>query len=135
MDNVFETKSGTTLTLRAVKWTASWHIIRKLGGPEVLADPESIKKLTGLDALRAADATEQLFNYIAGWGVVESPPPGSMAELEALELSTPGQPHLERANWLRFLVLEDDDEASTLIARVLALTWAQTNKEQAVSGS
>ena len=137
MDNVFETKAGITLTLRAVKWTAAWHIIRKLGGPEALANPESIKALTGLAALRAADATEQLFNYVAGWGVADDPPPDALAELEAMDLVASGQPHLARANWLRFLVLADDEEASTLIARVLGLTWTQTNKageEQAVSG-
>jgi len=114
-----------TLHLRPVKWTALWHILRQIGGTKLLDNPDALKELTGAGALRAADATEKLFNYCAGWGVTDDPPQGAADELEALGLADLDKPHLARANWLRFIALVDDDEISSLIGAVLALSAQQ----------
>ena len=118
-------KSGMTLHLRPVKWTALWHILRQLGGPEMLENPDTLMNLKGGDMLKAADTTERLFNYCAGWGVSDDPPREAVEELEAMGLADLGKPHLARANWLRFIALADDDEISSLIGAVLALSAKQ----------
>jgi len=114
-----------TLHLQPVKWTALWHILRQIGGTEVLDNPDALMKLEGSDMLKAADATEKLFNYCAGWGVTNDPPQGAVEELTAMGLADLDKPHLARANWLRFIALADDDEISSLIGAVLALSAKQ----------
>ena len=118
-------KNGTVLHLRPVKWTALWHILRQIGGTKLLDNPDELMKLEGADALKAADTTERLFNYCAGWGVTDDPPQGAVEELEAMGLADLDKPHLARANWLRFIALADDDEISSLIGAVLALSAKQ----------
>lgn len=120
---------NVTLHLKPIKWTALWHILRQIGGTELLNDPDALKDLEGADALRAADATERLFNYCAGWGVSDDPPPEAVDELAAMGLADLDKPHLARANWLRFIALKDDDEISSLIGAVLALS-AQAGAEE-----
>ena len=114
-----------TLHLQPVKWTALWHILRQIGRPEILDNPDMLMNLKGGDMLKAADATEKLFNYCAGWGVTDDPPQGAVEELEAMGLADLDKPHLARANWLRFIALVDDDEISSLIGAVLALSAQQ----------
>ena len=121
-------KSGMTLHLRPVKWMALWGILRKFG-KDALSDPDKLLKVEGDQALDMAEATDQLFNFCAGWGVSDDPPVEALAELEEMGFVKPGQPHLARANWLRFLVMEDDEEFSELIAAVMALAAKQAEAE------
>jgi len=121
-------KSGTTLHLRPVKWMALWGILRKFG-KDVLNDPDSLLKMKEDQALDMVEATDELFNFCAGWGVKDDPPAEVLAELEDMGLVNVGQPHLARANWLRFVVLENDGEFSELIAAVMALAVQQAEAE------
>jgi len=122
---------NVTLHLLPVKWTALWHILRQIGGTEMLDNPDALMNLEGADMLKAADATERLFNYCAGWGVSDDPPPEAVEELAAMGLADLDKPHLARANWLRFIALANDDEISSLIGAVLALSArAQAGAEE-----
>ena len=123
--NELTLKSGMVLHLQPVKWTALWHILRQIGGTEMLDNPDALMNLKGGDMLKAADATEKLFNYCAGWGVSDDPPREAVEELEVMGLADLDKPHLARANWLRFFALADDDEISSLIGAVLALSAKQ----------
>ena len=124
MDNELILKSGMTLHLRPVNWMALWGILRKFG-KDALSDPDKLLKVEGDQALDMAEATDQLFNFCAGWGVSDDPPVEALAELEEMGLVKPGQPHLARANWLRFVALANDDEISSLIGVVMALSSKQ----------
>ena len=128
MDNELILKSGMTLHLRPVNWMALWGILRKFG-KDALSDPDKLLKVEGDQALDMVEATDQLFNFCAGWGVSDDPPVEALAELEEMGFVKPGQPHLARANWLRFLVMEDDEEFSELIAAVMALAAKQAEAE------
>ena len=121
-------KSGMVLHLRPVEWMALWRILRKFG-KDALNDPDSLLKVKEDQAFDMMEATDQLFNFCAGWGVKDDPPAEALAELEEMGLANPGQPHLARANWLRFVVLEDDEEFSDLIAAVMALAVKQAEAE------
>ena len=121
-------KSGMVLHLRPVEWMALWRILRKFG-KDALNDPDSLLKVKEDQAFDMMEATDQLFNFCAGWGVKDDPPAEALAELEEMGLANPGQPHLARANWLRFVVLEDDEEFSDLIASVMALAVKQAEAE------
>jgi len=120
--NTLKLGNGRELHLKAVNWTAAYHILQRFGGPELLSDEKAILALEGKAAMQAANATEQLFNYCAGWGVTDDPPEDELNELEVLGLVQPNQPHLTRANWVRFVCMENDTEASELIGAVLALS-------------
>jgi len=121
MEETFTTKSGQVLHLRPVKWLALWRILRKFG-KDALNDPDKLLQVNGEQALDLADATDQLFNFCAGWGVSDDPPPDELDELIEMYLAGADKPHLARANWLRFVVLEDDDEIAELIGKVMILT-------------
>ena len=121
-------KSGMVLHLRPVEWMALWRILRKFG-KDALNDPDSLLKVKEDQEFDMMEATDQLFNFCAGWGVKDDPPAEALAELEEMGLANPGQPHLARANWLRFVVLEDDEEFSDLIAAVMALAVKQAEAE------
>ena len=119
--DTFETKAGRILTLRPVKATMLRHLLSKFGGlRNVLESPEGINKLTGNARFRALDAVDQIFNYCAGFGVIDEP-----TEEEADELAELGfrvdKPHLARVSWLR-LLLDDDEEAGNLLGAVMLLT-------------
>ena len=128
MDNELVLKNGMTLHLRPVNWMALWRILRKFG-KDALNDPDKLLQVGEDQALDMVEATDQLFNFCAGWGVKDDPPPEALAELEEMGLANPGQPHLARANWLRFLVMEDDGEFGDLIAAVMALAQQQAEAE------
>jgi len=132
MGATLELKNGRTLHLRPVKWSAAWKIIRQLGGMGVLDNLDDLEgtmeSLTASEALQAADASQRLFDYCAGWGVTDEPPEEEIAGLVAAGLA-PADPHLARAAWLQFNVLADDDEVSTLIAEVLALSQPRSEGE------
>ena len=129
MEDTYTTKGGRVLHLQPVKWMALWNIIRKFG-KDALNDPDSLTKVSEEQALDMAEATDQLFNFCAGWGVSDDPSENELAELEGMGFVEAGQPHLARANWLRFAVLEDDGEFSDLIAAVMTLTVQQVETEK-----
>lgn len=128
MDDELTLKSGMTLHLRPVKWMALWRILRKFG-KDALNNPDGLLQMSEDQTFDMVEATDSLFNFCAGWGVADDPPAEALAELEEMGLAEPGQPHLARANWLRFVALEDDEEFSDLIAAVMALAVQRAEAE------
>jgi len=128
MEDTLELKSGRVLHLRPVRQAALRHLLVNFGRPDLLDAPEKILAANTKAQFKALEATERLFTYLAGWGVTDDP---SEDELETIaELGYPAdKPHLARANWLRYLVL-DDDEMSDLIAMVMALTHGTEEQEK-----
>jgi hypothetical protein len=132
MIDTLNLKNGTVLHLRAVNPDAVFSLYRQMGFYEEMArnpDPESAPEEWAIEwesnlpldrKVRAANLTEQLFNYCAGWGVTDDPPESALADLRAIgcDVSTP---KLARINWLRFVELEED-EADLLIGHVMALS-------------
>ena len=119
--DTFETKAGRILTLRPVKATMLRHLLSKFGGlRNVLESPEGINKLTGNARFRALDAVDQIFNYCAGFGVIDEPTEEEEDELAELGFRV-DKPHLARVSWLR-LLLDDDEEAGNLLGAVMLLT-------------
>lgn len=122
MDDTFTLKCGKTLHLKPLKQPALRHLILKFG-PGAIKNPESILQLGGTAQMQALQATEQLFSYCAGWGVEELPSDDEVELLRGMGLAVE-QAHLARVNWLRFLALEDDEEAGALIGAVMTATFA-----------
>lgn len=122
MDNTFTLKCGKILHLKPLKQPALRHLILKFG-PNAIRDPNSILQLGGTAQMQALQATEQLFSYCAGWGVEDLPSDDEVELLRGMGFSVE-QSHLARANWLRFLLLEDDEEAGALIGAVMTATFA-----------
>lgn len=132
--NTLELKSGRVLHLRPVRQAAIRHLLVQFGRDDLLDAPEKLLQSSGKAQMKALEATERLFTYLAGWGVEDAPP---AEDLEILaELGYPAdKPHLARANWLRYLLLEDDDEVSDLIAAVMQITLSTAEEpEQAGNG-
>jgi len=119
--DTFETKGGRVFTLKPVKATMLRHLLSKFGGlRNVLESPEGINKLTGNARFRALEAVDQIFNYCAGFGVIDEPTEEEMDELAELGFRV-DKPHLARVSWLR-LLLDDDEEAGNLLGAVMLLT-------------
>lgn len=132
MINTLKLKSGTTLRLRGVNPDAVFSLYRQMGfyeevarNPDFEGTPEEWAiawegRLSFDRKVEAAQLTEQLFNYCAGWGVTDDPPASAMKDLETIgcDVSTP---RLARVNWLRFVEL-CEDEVDMLIGHVMALS-------------
>lgn len=133
MSDTLELKSGRVLHLRPVRQAALRHLLIGFGRPDLMDNPEQLLSLGSKAQFQALEATERLFTYLAGWGVEDDPPAEDLETLTGL-----GYPadklHLARANWLRYLVLEDEDEVSNLISAVMALTVGTEEPEQEDGG-
>jgi hypothetical protein len=126
MKDTFELECGITLHLQPLKQSAVHSILRHLGGWPSDKSVEYLRSLTGEAAKRANKASAQLFNYCVGWGVKNDPTSEELEELVAFGFPT-STPRLARVNWLRFMLL-DDDEAGLLNGAILsysALCWAK----------
>lgn len=132
MIDTLKLKSGTELHLQGVNPDAVFNLYRKMGfyeevmrSPNFAGTPEEWaveweSHLSFENKVNAAYLTEQLFNYCAGWGVTDDPPPPALEDLQTIgcDVSTS---RLARVNWLRFIELEED-ETDQLIGRVMALS-------------
>jgi hypothetical protein len=128
MEDTFELRTGQVLNLRPVKATMLRHLLSKFGGlRNVLDDPKGIEKLTGAARFRALDAVDQIFNYCAGFGVVDDPTEEELDELAELGFRV-DKPPLARVSWLRLLL--DDEEAGELLGAVMLLTLRGVEPEE-----
>lgn len=124
MEDTHTVKSGRILHLIPVKQQVIRTIMIRMGLMGVEQVDDLLQK-TGADLQRAIEASEQLYNYCAGWGVTDDPDSRELAEIDDLGFDVE-RPHIARAHWLRLFVLRDDEETSALIAAVLAhsvRTW------------
>ena len=112
----FETAQAGALTLQAVNQQALLDIVLDLGGLEALTDGK-----IPADAQAAMGASNRMLTYAFGWGVTDNPPPDALETLTLLGKPT-HLPAIARANWLRYLVL-DNEEAAALLAAVVKLTF------------
>lgn len=110
-----------TLQVKAVTKYALWQFVKKLGGVEFINDPTILSRLTGDELQAARDTIDQLWTYCIGWGVVDDPPEDAMAELEMMGLVSPS-PRLTRANWVRWLLLDDQGDAWSIFWAVWMAT-------------
>jgi len=117
-----------------VRQAAIRHLLLQFGRADLLDNPDQLLDMSGKAQFAALEATERLFTYLAGWGVKDDPPEEELDTLAELGLPA-DKAHLARANWLRYLVLEDDDEASELIAAVMTLTMGEGEAEQGEDGA
>lgn len=134
--NTFTLKSGTVLHLQPVRPAAVRHLLLQFGNVDMFENPEALLELKGKAQGKAIAATEKLYNYVAGWGVTDDPPDEALGELEAIGLDV-GNERRARADWLRFLLIEDDEEMGELIGAVLILSKSGTEEsteESAESG-
>ena len=120
----FTTLGGIVLQLRPVNMDAVRNLILRLGGMQAFTDPAFLTSLTPDKLNEVVQVSDALFTYLLGWGVVNSPPSDVLPELAALGVP-PEQPHLARAAWLRFNVLQDATEGASLIASILKASQEQ----------
>jgi hypothetical protein len=106
-------------------------LLVQFGRDDLLDAPERLLEASGKAQMKALEATERLFTYLAGWGVEDDPPEDDLETLA--ELGYPAdKSHLARANWLRYLLLENDDEVSDLIAAVMTLTIGSVEEPEQI---
>lgn len=98
------------------------------GGTDLLANPGRLRELDTEGQIRAAEAFERLFTYLAGWGVENDPPPEAIDDLAELDM-TSGSKQVTRANWIRFFLMKDDDEAAAIIAAIMTLSVKSISKD------
>lgn len=140
MDNTFTFKNGTTVELAKVKGPALRHLIMKTGIR--VNDPEELARITKLpkdeqakalgmttgDAWGAAQATEQLFSYLAGFGIKTNPPEDVREELVSMGLAIESD-RAVRASWVRYLLIDDDDEAAVLTQAIISFAGQRDDQE------
>jgi len=113
-----QTQNAGALELRAVNQQALLDIILDMGGIEAV----TAQTYTG-DTMKAINASNRMLTYVMGWGVVNEPPPDALETLAALGKPV-HLPQIARANWLRYIVLSDE-EATALIAAIMKLTFGE----------
>ena len=112
----FETKKAGMLELQPVNQQALLDIILDMGGMEAIAAGS-----VSADNYKAFAAGNRAMTYCLGWGVMNEPPLEALETLEALCKPT-NLPEIARANWLRYLVLTNQ-EATDIVAAVMKLTF------------
>jgi len=112
---------GVTLDLTPVKTAPIRHLLLKMGGADLLENPERLRDLDTKSKVKAAEAFERLLTYLTGWGVKNDPPLEAIDELNELDMASSSK-QVMRANWIRFFLMEDDTEAAAIVAAVLALS-------------
>lgn len=122
----------TTLQVKAVTKYALWQFVKKLGGVKFINDPTILSRLPDDELQAARDVIDQLWTYCIGWGVVDDPPEDAMAELEMMGLVSPS-PRLTRANWVRWLLLDDQGDAWSIFWTVWMATML--DEDEADDGS
>jgi len=129
-----QTENGVVLTCQAVKQLPVQHLLVKLGVTEDISDKtpeqvqEQISQRSVADQVDTAKTAMALFNYTMGYGVRADPPDGALDELKELGLSPNTKP-AQRATWLNYLVLAGGQEAGTLAAVIMALTFNRVGQD------
>lgn len=129
MNDTFTTKTGHTLHLKPLRRDAIMPILERFGGPSMVQNPDALRNLSGRALDRANAATVQLFNYCAGWGVADDPPPEMLNEMDETGFGAESE-YLARINWVRYFVLDDEDEAGEFIGAVLTYSAAQWERAE-----
>lgn len=130
--------SDTTLHCRPVGGSILQTIMSQMASIDGmnLNEPETLTTLMGADQAKALAASERLFNYCAGWGVIEDPPPGR-TEITDLMMIDMSQPNLRKAAWVRYELGASEKELGDVIGIVMGLTFAgpQLNGQEAEVGA
>ena len=135
MEREFETKSGRVLHTVPVRWELITNVLRRFRLPiaELMESPDKLRDLSESDQLEAMEAISVLLNLFSGWGVTDNPDDGEMRELRALGFETTSD-KVTRANWIRYIVMQDDEEVSALMGHILALSFAVAGGTEPLAG-
>ncbi len=114
----FQLKSGLTLTLAPQR---NRFAIRKLQSKsaEYLAAFRA-GALSPDQKAEIGDHTERMFLYLAGWMVQDDVPPDALDELSVMFPLTESI-RVNRARWVRFLLIEDEHEAAAFLSFAMAV--------------
>ena len=88
-----------------------------------LDTPESLLTLKDGDRAKALAASEKLFNYCAGWGVIDDPPPGRTQITDVMMIDI-NQPNIRKAAWIRYEIGATEEELGDMIGIIMGLTFA-----------
>lgn len=127
----FITHSGVTLTLQPVKALVLQNFMLRVGlfaQRDLTAEQLRAQLTHDGNANERGRASIEMFNYCMAFGVVETPDAAALTVLQQLGAAT-APLEVARANWLRYLVLADAQEAGALAGKVMYLTLLQTKAE------
>lgn len=126
MTNTLTLQCGVTLHLQPVKRMVLQNILAEFGDVgSLMNNPALLRHLTGGQQMKALAATEKLFTYCAGWGVANEPPAESDEELLSVLSGGGDGPHVRRANWVRYVLVNGQGEMGELIGAVMALSFQE----------
>ena len=114
----FQLKSGLTLTLAPPR---NRFAVRKFRAES--AEYLAALRDGGLSPDQKEEVeqlTERMFLYLAGWTVQDDVPPDALDELRVMFEPT-GSVRVNRARWVRFLLIDDVQEAAAFLSFALAV--------------
>lgn len=88
-----------------------------------MSDPSTLLLVGGSEQAKAIQASEKLFTYCTGWGVVNDPPE-KLSEVAQLMGIRSDQPNLKRAAWIRYDLGATQEELGAIVGLVMGLTFA-----------
>lgn len=126
---IFIKQSGQLLHLQPVQGGVLQTIMAQMAAIEGMDidEPGSITELMGASQSKALEISERLFNYCAGWGVKEDPPPGRTQITDIMGIDT-SQPNIRKAAWVRYELGASQEELGDLISIVIGLTFADRSE-------
>ena len=124
-------KSNVILKCKAVSGGVLQSLLADLSALEGvdMNDPSTLLTMGGSQQALAIQASEKLFTYCTGWGVINDPPE-KMSEVSQLMGIRPDQPNMMRAAWIRYDLEADQNELGDIVGLVMALTFAQSGNGQ-----
>jgi len=136
LDGVFTLKNGRQLHLGVIRRDAVMPILLRMGRLDVFDDAGRFQRYVANLPTRARNdivtAFYQLFNYCVGWGVLDDPDDIEIDDLIELGFRS-SSVRTTRVNWVRYMLISDDEEAGALAGAVLAHsmnTWDSNDQEQ-----
>ena len=124
------TKSGVELEIIGGDRLALQDILVKAGLLDQLKGKMGADAVRGTvsralerDTGRVVAAFQQLFNYCLGWCITTNPPQEAVEELDELGFGGRSE-RARRINWLRYLVLQDENEAMEVLGLAMNETLA-----------
>jgi len=81
-------------------------------------------------AWRANEGAVRLFNYCVWKGVENNPTPSEKAELRMMGFLPVDTAGLARVNWLRYIQMENSDEAASLVGAVMTYAFSDDESDE-----
>lgn len=116
---IFKTKKDVMLTLQRVNSQALLDFLVGMGLSEY-QNADDVPEYVEFNKSEEIEQGNAMLTYCLGWGVLESPDASALATLKILKKET-GLPEIARANWLRYLVL-DEGEMSEVVNHIMTIS-------------